>query len=66
MLILLIPLIYNMAYIMLSMMVKQRNILNGTENKHDYTKQKMKYTYTAIWTEKLSPNQILFFQINVK
>ena len=30
-----------MAYIMLSMMVKQRNILNGTENKHDYTKQKM-------------------------
>lgn len=31
---------YNMAYIVVSVMVKQRKILNGAENKHDYTKQK--------------------------
>jgi len=44
----LIPLINSMAYIIQSMTVKQRKIWNGTENKHDYTKQTMKYIYIVI------------------
>jgi hypothetical protein len=51
-----IALIDNLICAILSMMMKQRQIMNGTGNKREYTNQQNFNTRTLLFEQKLLPN----------